>query len=862
MLKQVKKYNLEYAQMEFEPEAGGSDFAASDWLIGVRSEAEMSRLLEHGFMYWDKNDPLAPANPKPWAHEREPSDGPIALSIPVIREEQGELIQLTGLRTPSFAVEEHVHDAFLEYGVVLKVERETWDLPEDADNPEEIADMEETLTLLWRVRLYQNEKPFPVLPLGEFDPMPRAQLERRGMLECQAIEIYGQMCPILPERFERPYRAVKAKDDEDDTGLLKIFSRFALSELFEFAQTFTPDEEDHREHIEQALDSIMPKEALIRHLVSPRSILKMIQVPASVPFPNQPMSETHKLIEKTRSSSGPRKTLSQMGWAELMTRVEHYRKKAMIRNEDEAAVDASDNPKETWIDILCQLEHQESKTGAGSGSGWVSKWEELREATENLKTSLYMSCAGIRDCTASELKLRALEDSGVSVDELNAAIAYEFWVRCDNEELDGIVRRELAPQLQAVMNEANDYFPDVRSRPGSPNASMAESDVGDPPLGEAHAFLLKQFLPFVGMKPEKIPLEMFFFAIDSKTNTQTSEYIERHLFDKHRAVVQAMIDVVRKNSDVLHSSEVLAAEREGALKAILRHFQIGGVTMFQLDKQLEQLSNSARTHSDTMAKFQTSELYELGRKERLHRKFVNYKRDKTHIIELLVDHERKLAASGKSGSFSGKPESVSTQKLQDELDRVHDLSFTELKKEATKVGWVEQQKQDQLTQALDSADPKKVLIWRLLEAAAHPAPAAEIVGLQEVADKGFSLSMTVPVDGWEATERETKELLDHARENQVGDNVVQLLQAAHEKVSKSIAHVRAKVDRDNFRTKPPARLAPWAEQMTKDLDKVHKRSEKLDRHTVRRAFVSLGSLFSHSLGLSVCLSLSVSLSEI
>ena len=82
----------------------------------------------------------------------------------------------------------------------------------------------------------------------------------------------------------------------------------------------------------------------------------------------------------------------------------------------------------------------------------MSKWEELREATENLKTSLYMSCAGIRDCTASELKLRALEDSGVSVDELNAAIAYEFWVRCDNEELDGIVRRELAPQLQAVMN--------------------------------------------------------------------------------------------------------------------------------------------------------------------------------------------------------------------------------------------------------------------------------------------------------------------------------------------------------------------------------------------------------------------------
>jgi hypothetical protein len=114
MLKQVKKYDLKYAQMEFEPEAGGGDFQPSDWLIGVRSEAEMSRLLEHGFMYWDKNEDGAPRNPEPWEYELEESDGPISLSIPVIREEQGELIQLTGLRTPSFAIDDHVVEAFQE----------------------------------------------------------------------------------------------------------------------------------------------------------------------------------------------------------------------------------------------------------------------------------------------------------------------------------------------------------------------------------------------------------------------------------------------------------------------------------------------------------------------------------------------------------------------------------------------------------------------------------------------------------------------------------------------------------------------------------------------------------------------------
>ena len=245
MLRQVKTYDLKYAQMEFEPEAGGGDFQPSDWLIGVRSEAEMSRLLEHGFMYWDKNEEGAPRNPEPWEYELEESDGPIALAIPVVREQQGELIQLTGLRTPSFAIEDHVTEAFQEFGVVLKVEREKWDLPEDASHPEMVAELEQTNTLLWRVRLYQNEREFPVLPVEDFAPGPRAQLEKRGMLECPCIEIYGQDCPILPERLERPYRATKRAADDDDTGLGGIFPRFTLSELFEFAQVFTPNEVPH-----------------------------------------------------------------------------------------------------------------------------------------------------------------------------------------------------------------------------------------------------------------------------------------------------------------------------------------------------------------------------------------------------------------------------------------------------------------------------------------------------------------------------------------------------------------------------------------------------------------------------------------
>ena len=62
--------------------------------------------------------------------------------------------------------------------------------------------------------------------------------------------------------------------------------------------------------------------------------------------------------------------------------------------------------------------------------------------------------------------------------------------------------------------------------------------------------------------------------------------------------------------------------------------------MIELDRNLEMMSNTARTHSETMAGFSTSELYNLGKRERLQNKFVNYKREKSHIVELLVDHER------------------------------------------------------------------------------------------------------------------------------------------------------------------------------------------------------------------------------
>ena len=131
MLKKVQAYDLQFAQMEYETDPGGKDFQPSDWLIGVRSEAEMSRLEGDGFVYWDKEEDAAPKNEYVQDLDEDGADGPESLHIPVVREPQGSLIQISGLRTPTFALEDHVREAFQEYGLVMKVEREDWDLPED-----------------------------------------------------------------------------------------------------------------------------------------------------------------------------------------------------------------------------------------------------------------------------------------------------------------------------------------------------------------------------------------------------------------------------------------------------------------------------------------------------------------------------------------------------------------------------------------------------------------------------------------------------------------------------------------------------------------------------------------------------------
>ncbi len=91
----------------------------------------MKKLQEDGFVYWDKDEDDAPKNEYVQDLDEDGADGPESLRIPVVREPQGSLIQISGLRTPTFALEDHVKEAFQEYGLVMKVEREDWDLPED-----------------------------------------------------------------------------------------------------------------------------------------------------------------------------------------------------------------------------------------------------------------------------------------------------------------------------------------------------------------------------------------------------------------------------------------------------------------------------------------------------------------------------------------------------------------------------------------------------------------------------------------------------------------------------------------------------------------------------------------------------------
>ena len=169
-------------------------FPPSDWLIGVRSEAQLSHLLEFGFTYISKEDEDCIGVQED-------------IIIPVVRENQGELVQFTGIRPPLFATEDDIRTSFEEYGIVMEVERENFDLPEDPDRPDEVASLEETMTMSWKVRMYRNEKHFPTMAVDDFPVYSRHQLQQcepselpyiDGYQSCHAIEIYGTPVPLRP----------------------------------------------------------------------------------------------------------------------------------------------------------------------------------------------------------------------------------------------------------------------------------------------------------------------------------------------------------------------------------------------------------------------------------------------------------------------------------------------------------------------------------------------------------------------------------------------------------------------------------------------------------------------------------------
>ena len=197
MLNQIRKfYDLDFAQMEIAPDQATLHsveprFPPSDWLVGVRSEAHLNHLLENGFTYIRKDG------------ERVQED----IVIPVVRENQGELVQFTGIRPPLFATEDDIRSSFEEYGIVMEVERENFDLPEDPERPDEVASLEETMTMSWKVRIYRNEKHFPTLAVDDFPPNSQKQLQQcrpdelpyiDGYQSCHAVEIYGTATPLRP----------------------------------------------------------------------------------------------------------------------------------------------------------------------------------------------------------------------------------------------------------------------------------------------------------------------------------------------------------------------------------------------------------------------------------------------------------------------------------------------------------------------------------------------------------------------------------------------------------------------------------------------------------------------------------------
>ena len=56
-------------------------------------------------------------------------------------------------------------------------------------------------------------------------------------------------------------------------------------------------------------------------------------------------------------------------------------------------------------------------------------------------------------------------------------------------------------------------------------------------------------------------MEWFFFKQDKLQIKLGHDYVRKHVYETHRAVVEALIEIVRKNDDILQPAEVIAAER-------------------------------------------------------------------------------------------------------------------------------------------------------------------------------------------------------------------------------------------------------------------------------------------------------------
>ena len=723
-----------------------------------------------------------------------------------------------------------------------------------------VAKLEQTSTLLWSVRLYKNEKDFPTLTLPEFDEAMRKHLRRRNMLECQAVEVYGQMCPILPERYEMTHLISTPSTDDDETcGLKDSLERFSVSELYKFAEAFTgsadPDDSDCSASLSTALDSPLPKVALINHLISPRAMLNMIILPHDRPLPDEPVGKS----QKDMSSSALSEELHGLTFSDLLGRVDYHRSKGNIGNGMDRRADDSDNPKDFWIDTLLRIE-------GGTKQGYKSKWTGLRDTLDTLKGSLYMTTAGLRDLSASKLKLRALDDAGVTVDELEAAIANEMWQRAlddtgsiaekTKENLEYLIwqhlREPLADAVKSTPPRKGPNGPDdewynslanwAERLPGEGKKTVQDFEMDEAGTsaeerydewlvgwaqdqynewvvswaaasGTQHGWRVdpaqateedlrkaeRQYdawkVDWKGNWDRGHPTEdemtrlMQTFLFEEKVSESGKKFVyyirdhdESLYHDKGRAVVKALIRCVADtkarqlegNTD-MEDAEVIACEREGALKAIMRRYRIGPADTKQMDALITRLTMAYRLHSQTIDAFSLSELHALAKKQRLGEKKVHYKRRKGHIITQLVDKELQ----------PGSTRSVDTSRLEDELRKEREekygrLSTRELLDKARIAGgqrFVDELSEEQLDErlnlkdqiatALDDENPKKVLIWRLIEAAARPAPGEPQPGL-------------------------------------------------HPKLAGAPSHLR-----------------PWAAYMDDQLKKVNSRAEKLTKHTKR-----------------------------